>query len=98
MGQAGYRALIFRALVLARVEVPWLSEVEITADGGLTKHAKFSANRENEEEADGGEVLLAHLLGLLEAFIGELMTLRLLQELWPDLPKEANFTQGNTHE
>lgn len=97
MGIAGYKALIFRALVLAREEVPWLCDVNITADAGLTDHSEFS-ERQNHEMAGGGEALLAHLIGLLVAFIGEVMMLRLVHEVWPDLPNEDDFTQENEHE
>lgn len=31
-------------------------------------------------------VVLAHLLGLLVAFVGEALTLRLMTEIWPNLP------------
>jgi hypothetical protein len=46
----------------------------------------------------GSEVLLAHLIGLLVAFIGEILTLRLIHELWPDLSENNNFTLENEHE
>jgi hypothetical protein len=98
MGQAGYKALILRALVLAREEAAWLSGVGIAADGGFENCDEFSADHESEEETDGGEILLARLIALLEAFIGEGLTLRLLLQLWPDLPADENFTQENSHD
>ena len=39
---------------------------------------------------NGRVVLLAHLLGLLVAFIGEDLTQRLLREAWPKLPAIKN--------
>jgi len=73
-----------------------LCDVEIAANGDLENYAEQSAKHQS---ADGSEVLLAHLIGLLEAFIGEILTLRLIHDLWPDRPKDDNdFTQGNEHE
>jgi hypothetical protein len=38
-----------------------------------------------DEIFEGRVVLLAQLLGLLVAFIGELLTLRLVRDVWPKL-------------
>jgi hypothetical protein len=35
--------------------------------------------------ADGGIVLVAQLLGLLVAFVGERLTLKIVREVWPNL-------------
>jgi len=98
MGRAGYHALVFRALVLAREEAPCLCAIEINADGSLGNFAQLADKHESAEVTHGSEVLLAHLISLLVAFIGEVLTLRLLCEIWPDLPNNLDFTQGNKHE
>jgi len=95
VGNAGYRALLARGLALASAEVPWLSGLQVKADGtldGLEQcHAKVSA----EEFINGRVVLLARLLGLLVAFIGESLTLRLVREIWPKVPlKNLDFGGG----
>jgi len=67
-----------RALTLAKREASILDGVQVKEDGsleGLTGEAM-----------EQGEVLVAHLIGLLETFIGEALTLRLLHDAWPDLP------------
>ena len=47
-----------------------------------------------KEAVESGVLLAAQLLGLLVAFIGENLTLRLVREVWPKLPLENwNFTQ-----
>lgn len=97
MGRAGYHALILRALVLAREEVPWLGDVGIAADGGFENFAELAAKHESAEVANGSKVLLARLIGLLVAFIGELLTLQLVRELWPDIITN-NLTPENSHE
>jgi hypothetical protein len=45
-----------------------------------------------------GVTLIAQLLGLLDAFIGQDLTLRLVADVWPDLPPveaEAEGESGN---
>ena len=91
MGIAGFRALHSRALVLASAEVPWLRAVHIKADGSLESlgELKLKAKVSPEEIFEGRVVLLAQLLGLLVAFIGEILTLQLVREVWPKLPPPA---------
>jgi hypothetical protein len=77
-GTAGFRSLLMRALTLAKREAEVLDGVQVKDDGsleGLTAEA-----------IEAGELLIAHLIGLMETFIGEALTLRLLQDVWPDLP------------
>ena len=85
MGNGGYRALLMRALVLASVEVAWLCTVRVAADGtlGLNEPEPPAGP---EEILEGRVVLVAQLLGLLVAFIGESLMLRLVREIWPRLP------------
>ncbi len=85
MGITGFHALLSRALVLANVEVPWLRAVHVKADGSLERLGELEAQAAPEVIANGQVVLLAQLLGLLVAFIGEDMTLRLTREVWPKL-------------
>ena len=71
MGEGGFRALLVRALALASAEVPCLRTVRVKADGSLTGAAELHAQFGPDEFLEGRVVLLAHLLGLLVAFIGE---------------------------
>ncbi len=98
MGRAGYHALLLRALVLARNEIPWLCEVEIAADGGLNNFAGLAAGQDSAEATAGSEVLLAGLIDLLVAFIGEGLTLRLVHGLWPVISNDTDFTQDYSNE
>jgi hypothetical protein len=86
MGSVGFRALLSRALALANAEVPWLRAVHVKADGSFEGLAELEAQVDPEEIFEGGIVLLAQLLGLLVAFIGEDLTLRLVREVWSKLP------------
>jgi hypothetical protein len=84
-GAAGFRSLISRALILAKIEVPWLAALELKADGSLECPKKI-AELDQGEIAKGEVVLVAQLLGLLVTFVGEPLTLRLLQDVWPGAP------------
>lgn len=85
MGKVGFRALLSRALVLAEAEAPRLSAVQVRADGSLAGWDAPQAPVDLESLAEGGVVLVAQLLGLLDAFIGKNLTLRLLRDVWPKL-------------
>ena len=82
MGEGGFRALLARALALAAAEVPWLRAVQVKADGTLAGWEELPAQLDPDEYLEGRVVLLAQLLGLLVAFIGEKLTLRLMREVW----------------
>jgi hypothetical protein len=85
MGNFGFRALLSRALVLTNAEVAWLRAVHVKADGSFEGLDELEAQVDPEEIAEGRVVLLAQLLGLLVAFIGEALTLRLARDVWPKL-------------
>lgn len=77
-GAAGFRSLLARALTLAKRESPVLDAWEVKSDGSLQGL--------NGEASQSGTVLIAHLIGLMITFIGESLTLRLLHDVWLDLP------------
>ncbi len=83
MGNAGYRALLMRALALASAEVAWLRGLRVAADGTLEALVEPGPPVDPKEIFKGRVALLAQLLGLLVAFIGESLTLRLVREIWP---------------
>lgn len=96
MGTAGFRTLLSRALTLATGQVPWLSAVQVKADGTLEGLEELRPQLAPEEIAEGRVALLAQLLGLLVAFIGESMTVRLVREVWPQLPvNDSESGKGN---
>ena len=85
MGNAGFHALMSRALLLAQREVPWLRGAHLNVDGSFEGLAELDSQVDPQEIAEGRIVLLAQLLGLLVAFIGEDLTMRLTREIWPSL-------------
>lgn len=99
MGRSGCEALLARALVLAVPEVPWLSAVRVIADGELEGLPEAYAKSDAPEFANGEVAVLAQILGLLVAFIGPALTLRLLKQLWPDLSfSEVDFSNTSNDE
>ena len=97
MGAAGFRGLLVRALSLAAAEVHWLRAVRVNGDGILDGWMQPYALLEPDQFHEGRVVLLAQLLGLLVAFIGERLTLRLLLEEWPKLSIDGLEVEGGTH-
>jgi hypothetical protein len=77
-GKAGFVSLLGRALTLAKREAPALSAVQVRPDGLLEGLSG--------ETVEANPILVACLLSLLFTFIGEHLTMRLLQDIWPDLP------------
>ena len=86
MGKVGFRALLSRALALSNAEVPWLRAVHVNTDGSFQGLDVLGAQVDPDGIFEGCVVLLAQLLELLVAFIGELLTLRLVRDVWPKLP------------
>jgi hypothetical protein len=86
MGNGGFQALLSRALALAKTEVPWLRAVHVNAGGSMEGLEELHAQLDPAEFFEGRVVLLAQLLGLLVAFIGQNLTLRLVREVWPKVP------------
>jgi len=96
MGNTGFRELLSCALPRANAEVPWLRTVHVKADGSLEGLEELNAKRNPDELFEGGVVLVAQLLGLLVAFIGEDLTLRFMSEVWPDVPlDDLAFCKGD---
>jgi hypothetical protein len=83
MGTSGFRALLVRACALASAEAPWLMQVQVSPDGSLEWPNKLAEQVDRQEMTEGGVVLIALLLSLLLAFIGESLTLRILHQVWP---------------
>jgi hypothetical protein len=77
-GDDGFRALLSRALALARAEAPSLSAVQVAADGSLQGLDELGRQIDKDQVREGGVILIAQLLGLLLTFIGEAMTSRLV--------------------
>ena len=82
-GVAGFRSLISRALTLAKAEAPSLSAVQIGEDGSLQGLDELKPEIDTDQTKERGAILVAQLIGLLLTFIGEGLTLRMVQGVWP---------------
>jgi len=85
MGTAGFRALLSRALALACEQAACLRAVHVKADGSMEGVDELHTQLDPDEFMEGRTVLVAQLLGLLAAFIGENLTLPLVREIWPEI-------------
>ena len=82
-GSDGFSSLLRRALALARAENPSLETAKVKPDGSLEGREALAVVAANGG-TEGVVAVIAHLLGLLETFVGEPFTLRLVRETWPD--------------
>ena len=99
VGNNGFRALLSRSLALASAEASWLRDVQVKTDGTLEGPENLQAQFDLKEIRQGGVVLVAQLLGLLVAFIGENLTVRLVREVFPKVPlKGLDFGSGGNNE
>jgi hypothetical protein len=98
MGSRGFQTLVVRALALAGTEVEWMTDIRAKSNGAVEGFEDLENRAEPAEITRGSVILVASLLSLLVAFIGELLTLHLLRDIWPQLPDSDNFTQGDNHE
>jgi len=85
MGTTGFRGLISRALMLAAGEAPWLCRLQVRGDGMVVGFDGTDWWADAEKMTEGNVVLVAQLLGLLVAFIGEQLALQMVREVWPKL-------------
>lgn len=91
VGETGSRALLARALTLAKREAEVLSPVKVTDEGALEGW--------NGKADSASTVLVGHLLGLVVTFLGEALTLRLLHDVWPDRTiSDMHFGERNGNE
>jgi len=94
-GAEGFTALMRRALALAKADVPALRCAEVGPDGSILGiEAMIIQTADRGVEAT--TVLTAYLLTLLVTFIGERLTLRLVQDAWPESSIDAIAKQSGT--
>jgi hypothetical protein len=81
VGVDGFQAIASRALALAKSQSPQLSAVQVTANGSLRGLGEVESQTNADEDGEAGIILIAQLLGLFLAFLGEATTLRLIGDL-----------------
>ena len=81
IGADGFHSLAARALALARSESPRLKAVQVTANGDLRGLGEIGSQTDPDDDGEAGIILIAQLLGLFLALLGEATTLRLIEDL-----------------
>lgn len=99
MGSAGFHALLARALAVANAENSGLRSLHLKADGSLGGFGEPAAPADAVKISEDGMILVAQLLSLLVAFIGEDLTLRMVREVWHKVPpNDLNLAKGGKNE
>ena len=98
IGDGGVRALTARSLHLVQRDFPWLAEAP-QKDLSQGPFAQLGFCLERQEPAvatEAAAAALATLGGLLEALIGETLTMRVLRAAWPSgFPDETRQEARN---
>jgi len=84
-GVGGFQSIASRALTLAKAEAPSLRKIQLAEDGCLHGPSECESLGDKDPDAEAGVILIAELIGLLFTFIGEALTLRLMQDVWPEI-------------
>jgi hypothetical protein len=96
MGKAGHRAVLARALALAKWDVNCLGAVQVNPEGSLEGTENLPENCSPAQFTEGRLALIAHLLDLLVTFIGPALTVQLIHEIWPRvITHDLKFSTGN---
>jgi hypothetical protein len=94
VGVDGFQALASRALSLAKSQSPRLSEVQVTANGGLRGLGEVEFQMDTDEDGEVGVILIAQLLGLFLTLLGMATTVRLIGviPMQIDIEVKSNMT------
>jgi hypothetical protein len=92
------RSLVTRAWVLAKGDASWLTGLQIKPDGSFLLSTEMEATLASDEATQGTTALVDQLLQLLITFIGEALTLRLMQEVWPKAALEEVTPDDSPYE
>jgi|GEM_PF-2668467 len=89
--EAGYRALLSRALHLARAEFPLLDGVQVGTVGAYIDGPRAVGGAAGE---DSVIALIGTLIGLLATFIGADLTDNLIRGAWPEAPLQRTTSDS----
>ena len=84
VGITGFQVLLERALTMTKAEAGWLTSVRVQSDATLEGFGEAAQNQSDDVTLEGSVALLAQLLRLLIAFIGENLTVGIVRDVWPD--------------
>jgi len=84
-GVAWYRALIARALALARSQTTSLCDLQVAEDGSLQSFGDTPLQSERHNASEADVLLTSQLIGLVLSLLGSAVTLQLVQGIFPNL-------------
>jgi hypothetical protein len=84
IGDAGVSAICLRSLHLAQRQLPSLTLVAARGDGPFVRVQESLQRLEPDVALDAAIAVLTAASSLLDSFIGEGLTTRLLRGAWPD--------------
>jgi hypothetical protein len=85
LGAAGFRALASRALTLAKSKAPGLAMIQVSADGFLHGLEELDSPIGTDQESEAGVVLIEQFFDLFLNFLGDTLTMQLVDDIYPDL-------------
>ena len=88
-GAEGFRALLSRALSLAKIQNPILGSLRVSTAGVLEVADPAPLQGAPQEWHDAEVNLVGQLLGLLATFIGLALTLHLVEGVWPQVTQHG---------
>lgn len=97
LGAVGVTALLRRAVILARSDYPELGDIAAMGVGlfqGREADVEDST-RNTTASAESIFAVLSHFLALLETFIGQNLTLRLLTGIWPTITIQESLVEAD---
>jgi len=100
VGSTAYTTLLARAVRRAQGEVRTLERGTVAGHGGAEGdlHGVRECALASDDDPAVGEAsltaILVHVIGLLVTFIGEVLTLRLVREAWPELADDQDTAEG----
>lgn len=94
-GSGGYHTLLKRAISLAVTDDPALAAFQVSQSGAIVGYQDILAP---QAACDGCIAILAHLIELLDTFIGRSLTARILRNSWPNaVPIEEVSQSGESN-
>jgi hypothetical protein len=67
--------------------------VQVAADGSLEGLDELESQIGTDRAGNAGAILIAQLIGLLLTFIGEGLTLRMVQDVWPEAAFDGRVSE-----
>ena len=83
LGKTQFRALLSRALALTRPELPTVGPVKVNTEGRLEGVVELLPGLTPKDVIEAETALVSHMVDLLFVFLGEPLTIRLLQDVLP---------------